>query len=114
MAGVNQMVNFITRAQETPVPADFKTLMWVFSLPPLEAKFLALMLGGEGWIGKEELPEGKYSTRQTIHKLRARMDPLRIWVINDNRGRYSIPPSSRLVAKQLIEQALTLGVKHAG
>ena len=43
-----------------------------------------------------------------IYKLRMKMEPRKVWVINDGRGRYSIPPSSKRVAKELIEMALTL------
>lgn len=100
------MVSFMTDEPDIAVPADLKTLMHVFGLKMLEAKFLQAMLAAEGWIGKEELPEIKYSKRQVIYMLRQKLDPLDIKLVGDGNGRYSVMPSSKLVAKRLIEQAL--------
>ena len=38
------------------VPADEKTLIAVFGLSPMEARFLQALLQGD-WVGKEEMPE---------------------------------------------------------
>lgn len=98
------MVSFLTQEPEISVPADVKTLMLTFALPPMEAKFLRAMLDSRAWVGKDELPEVRYSIRQVIFKLRAKLDPLHIWVVNDGAGKYSIPPSSKIIAKNLIER----------
>ena len=103
-------VNFITEEPDISVPCDVKTLMLVFTLGPLEAKFLQAMLSTKGWVGKDELPEARASIRQMIYKLRSKMKPLRVWVINDGQGRYSIDPSGKRAAKALIERALA----HSG
>lgn len=103
------MMNFITEEPDISVPADLKTLMQVFDLPPLEAKFLQTMLTTQGWIGKQELPEASRSIRQVIYKLRAKIEPRKVWVINNGQGRYSIPPPSKWVVKKLIEEALNPG-----
>lgn len=100
------MLNFVTEEPDISVPCDEKTLMHVFTLGPMEAKFLQAMLATRGWVGKEELPEARASIRQMIYKLRQKMEPRRIWVINNGQGRYSIDPSSKRVAKALIERAL--------
>ena len=101
------MVMFMTKEPDILVPADEKTLMKVFSLSPMEAKFLQSMLINS-WVGKDELPEVKYSARQVIYTLRMKLGK-RIWVINDGVGRYSIPPSGKQIVKAEIEKALTLG-----
>ena len=49
-------VNFVSEEPDISVPADEKTLMLVFSLGPMEAKFLQAMLTTKGWVGKDELP----------------------------------------------------------
>jgi hypothetical protein len=67
------------------------------------------MLSTKGWVGKEEIPVVRASIRQMIYKLRAKLEPRKIWVVNNGRGRYSIPPSSKHVAKLLIEVGLTQG-----
>jgi hypothetical protein len=103
------MLNFVTEEPDISVPCDEKTLIHVFTLGPLEAKFLQAMLSTKGWVGKEELPVVRASIRQMIYKLRAKLEPRKVWVINNGRGRYSIPPSSKHVAKMLIEAKLTQG-----
>lgn len=100
-------MNFITQEPDIVVPADIKTLMHVFSLQPLEAKFLQAMLASKTWVGKDELPAIKYSIRQIVFKMRAKLDPLHIVIINDGAGKYALLPDSKLVAKRMIEQALT-------
>jgi hypothetical protein len=100
-----QMVNFITEEPDIEVPADMQTLMQVFGLAPMEARFMQSMLV-RGWSGKEELPEVSFSIRQQIYKLRKKLEPRRVWIINDASGRYSIPPSSKRVVRQIIEAAL--------
>ena len=101
------MMNFMTEEPDIAVPADPKTLMHVFGLKLIEARFLQAMLATKGWIGKEELPEIKYSKRQIIYTLRQKLDPKNISVISDGSGRYSVLPSSKRVVKQIIEGALS-------
>lgn len=100
------MVMFKTKEPDISVPADEKTLMQVFSLSPMEAKFLQSMLTNN-WVGKEELPIVKYSIRQVIYTMRTKLERRHIWLINDGDGRYSIPPSSKQIVKDEIEKALT-------
>jgi hypothetical protein len=100
------MVNFITEEPDIEVPADEKTLMHVFSLGPMEARFMQSMLL-RGWSGPQELPEVSFSIRQMIYKLRKKLEPRKVWIINDASGRYSIPPDSKRAAKRIIETALT-------
>ena len=107
MAGAMTVVEFMTKEPDILVPADEKTLMQVFSLSPMEAKFLQSMLTNS-WVGKDELPIVKYSIRQVIYTLRLKLEPRHIWVVNDGVGRYSIPPSSKQIVKDAIEKALTL------
>ena len=80
--------------------------MVVFGLAQMEARFLQAMLATKGWIAKQQLPEIKYSRRQVIYTLRQKLDPKRILVISDADGRYSVPPSSKMVVKRLVEEAL--------
>ena len=106
------MVAFMTTEPDTRPLVDEKTLMGVFNLPLLEARFLRAMLEHE-WVGKEELPAIQYSVRQLTYKLRTKlgaMDPS-IWVVNDNKGRYGITWTGRQAIRQIIEKA-TLGVRH--
>ena len=100
------MVSFMTEEPDIAVPADPKTLMAVLGLKLMEAKFLQAMLATKGWIGKEELPEIKYSKRQVIYTLRQKLDPRGIQVIGDGEGRYSVTPNSKKVIKRYIELAL--------
>lgn len=103
------MVNFVMREPDIAVPADEKTLMSVFDLPMLEARFLHAMLD-QPWVGKDELPAIKYSIRQIVYKLRLKLESFdrRIWVINDGGGRYGITPTGKQVIKELISKnALT-------
>lgn len=104
--GCEVNVNFVTEEPDISVPCDVKTLMLVFTLGPLEATFLQAMLSTKGWVGKDEIPEARASIRQMIYKLRTKIEPRKVWVLNDGRGRYSIDPSSKRVAKALIEAAL--------
>jgi hypothetical protein len=99
------MVNFVTAEPDIEVPADEKTLMHVFSLGPIEARFMQSMLL-RGWAGSEDLPKVN-SIRALIYKLRKKLEPRKVWIINDASGRYSIPPDSKMVAKRIIETALT-------
>jgi hypothetical protein len=103
------MVNFMTTEQDILVPADEKTLMSVFDLPMLEARFLHAMLN-RTWVGKDELPAIKYSIRQIAYKLRLRLEARdrRIWIINDGSGRYGVTPTGKLAIKGLIERATQL------
>ena len=100
------MIAFNTKEPDISVPADEKTLMFAFDLSPMEAKFLQAMLGTTEWIGKEELPEVSYSIRQVIYTLRNKLGKLKIWVINDGNGRYSIPPACKEIVRHTIEASL--------
>jgi hypothetical protein len=101
-------VNFMTEEPDIAVPADPKTLMSVFGLKLMEAKFLQAMLATKGWVGNAELPEIKYSKRQVIYTLRQKLDPKGIQVISDGDGRYGVPPSNKKAVKRYIELALSL------
>lgn len=103
------MVNFVTTEPEIDVPADEKTLICVFGLAPMEARFLQAMLDTTDWIGKEELPEIKYSVRQIIYTLRKKLERRKIWVLNDGNGKYSIPPSCKEIVRRTIEATLPTG-----
>lgn len=103
------MVNFVTTEPDIDVPADEKTLMLTFNISPMEARFMQAMLATTGWVGKDELPEVKYSTRQVIYKLRIKLAKHRIWVVNDGYGRYSIPHACKEIVKQTIQAALPAG-----
>ena len=105
------MMNFMTTEPDIHVPADEKTLMSVFKLPVLEARFLHAMLNTKGgWVGKYELPAIQYSIRQTVYKLRNKLEAMdrRIWVINDGDGRYAITPTGKKIIKELLEKATQL------
>lgn len=99
------MVSFMTQEPEVSIPADVKTLMLTFKIPPLEAKFLQALLA-QDWVGKDELPVIRYSARQLVYKLRAKLDPMGVFIVNDSATRYALPPSSKVMAKLLIEKAL--------
>jgi len=103
------MVEFMTVEKHNPIPADEKTLVHAFGVSPMEARFIQAMLNTTGWVGEEELPEIKYSVRQIIYTLRKKLEPRKIWVINDGNGRYSIPPSCRDIIRRTIEAALPKG-----
>jgi hypothetical protein len=109
------MVNFVTVEPPVDVPADEKTLILVFGVTPMEARFMQAMLNTTDWIGKDELPELKYSIRQVIYTLRTKLEKRtlrtklekrRIWVINDGNGKYSIPPVCKEIIRRTIEAAL--------
>lgn len=100
------MVEFLTNEPDITVPADVKTLVHVFGVSPMEARFMQRMLNSRSWVGKDELPEVKYSSRQVIYTLRKKLEPKRIWVVNDGTGRYSITPDGKLAAKAEIERKL--------
>ena len=102
------MTVFAIKEPDIQVPADEKTLMHVFGLSPMEARFLQAMLVRD-WVGRRELPEVKYSIRQVIYTLRMKLEGKGIIIINDAAGRYSIPPRSKEVARGRIEEALALG-----
>ena len=99
------MPEFMTKEPGILVPADEKTLMIVFGLAPIEAKFLRAMLDTTGWIGKAELPDVKYSIRQVIYTLRMKLATCRVRVLNDGEGRYGLPPASKELVKRAIEQS---------
>lgn len=101
-----QMVEFMTTEPDITVPGDVKTLMRVFGISPIEARFMQHMLKSRSWVGRDEFPEIKYSIRQTIYTLRRKIEPKRIWVVNDGNGRYSITPDGKLAAKAEIERKL--------
>jgi hypothetical protein len=100
------MPEFMTAEPLNPIHADEKTLMFALGISPMEARFVQAMLNTTGWVGEEELPEIKYSVRQVIYTLRKKLEPKRIWVINDGNGRYSIPPSCKEIIRRTIEAAL--------
>ena len=103
------MVEFMTEEPHVSVPADEKTLMKAFGVSPMEARFIQAMLNTTGWVGEDELPEIKYSVRQVIYTRRKKLDPLRILVINDGNGKYSIPPACKEIIKRTIEASLPTG-----
>ena len=103
------MVEFMTVEKHNPTFADEKTLMYALGVSPMEARFVQSMLNTTGWVGEEELPEIKYSVRQIIYTLRKKLEPKKIWVINDGNGRYSIPPSCKEIIRRTIEAALPTG-----
>jgi hypothetical protein len=98
------MPQFATMMPDIPVPADEKTLILALGVTPMEARFIQAMLNTDGWVGKDELPEVKYSIRQVIYNLRAKLEARRIWIINDGNGRYSIPPACKAIIKREIEK----------
>jgi hypothetical protein len=100
------MVAFDTAEPVIHVPADEKTLIHAFKLTPMEARFVQAMLNTTDWVGKDELPELQYSIRQVIYTLRAKLEPRRIWVINDGNGKYSIPPACKEIIRRVIEASL--------
>ena len=100
------MVEFMTVEPNIPVPADEKTLIHALGISPMEARFVQAMLNTNGWVGKDELPEVKYSIRQVIYTLRTKLGSKRIWVINDGNGRYSIPPACKEIIRRTIEASL--------
>ena len=102
------MVRFMTAERSDLAPMDEKTLMHVFKIPLLEAKFLHAMLDQE-WVGEEELPAIKYSIRQLIYRLRTKLETMdkRIWVINDSNGRYGVTPTGKEVIKDIVRKALS-------
>lgn len=100
------MVEFMTVEPNKPIPADEKTLIHALGVSPMEARFVQAMLNTTDWVGEDELPEVRYSIRQVIYTLRAKLRPKRIWVINDGNGRYSIPPSCKEIIRRTIEAAL--------
>jgi hypothetical protein len=103
------MNEFMTVEPHNPIPADEKTLIYALGVSPMEARFVQAMLNTTGWVGKDELPEVKYSIRQVIYTLRTKLEPKKIWVINDGNGRYSIPPSCKEIIRRTIEAALPTG-----
>ena len=103
------MVEFMTVEPKIKVPADEKTLIHALGITPMEARFVQAMLNTTGWVGKDELPEVKYSIRQVIYTLRTKLDPKKIWVINDGNGRYSIPPACKEIVRRAIEASLPTG-----
>lgn len=102
------MNTFVTVEPRISVPADEKTLMHALGVTPMEARFIQAMLN-TGWVGEDELPEIRYSVRQVIYTLRRKLEPRRIWVINDGNGRYSIPPACKELIKKAIEASLPQG-----
>jgi NADH:ubiquinone oxidoreductase subunit len=90
---------------DLPVRADEKTLILALGVSPMEARFIQAMLNTNDWVGQDELPEVKYSTRQVIYRLRMKLEARRIWIINDGNGRYSIPPACKSIIKREIEKA---------
>lgn len=103
------MVQFKTEETVVAVAADTKTLMSVFRLTPMEARFLQAMLKHNSWVGKEELPELSWSIRQVIYNLRTKLDRKHIKVINDGQGRYTITPDSKEVVKREILSSVYSG-----
>lgn len=103
-------VAFDTGDRGMHVPADEKTLIAVFGLSPMEARFLQALLQGD-WVGKEEMPEVAFSIRQVIYLLRKKLEQKligrnRIWIINDGQGRYSITLTGKLALSVALEQYL--------
>jgi hypothetical protein len=100
------MIEFMTEEPRFSTPADEKTLMHALGITPMEARFVQAMLNTTGWVGKDELPEVKFSIRQVIYTLRTKLEGRKIWVINDGNGRYSIPPACKEIIKRTIEASL--------
>ncbi len=103
------MVEFMTEEPHISVPADEKTLMRALGISPMEARFVQAMLNTTDWVGEDELPEIKYSVRQVIYTMRKKLEPRKIWVINDGNGRYSIPPACKEIVRRAIEASLPTG-----
>lgn len=103
--GARSMLQFNINEPTVVVQADEKTLMQVFSLPPLEAKLLQAMLI-KSWVGSDELPAIKYSIRQVVFKLRAKLRQWPVTIINDGEGRYALAPHGRETIRRVIEEAL--------
>jgi hypothetical protein len=99
------MIEFMTEEPHVSVPADEKTLVHAFSFSPMEAKFVQAMLNTTDWVGEDDLPDTKH-VRQVIYTLRKKLEPRRIWVINDGNGRYSIPPTCKELMRKAIEASL--------
>jgi hypothetical protein len=103
------MIEFMTEEPRFFTPADEKTLIHALGITPMEARFVQAMLNTTGWVGKDELPEVKYSIRQVIYTLRTKLESRRIWVINDGNGRYAIPPACKEIIRRAIEASLPTG-----
>jgi hypothetical protein len=99
------MLEFMTEEPKFSILADEKTLIHAFGVSPMEARFVQAMLN-MNWVGEDELPEIKYSVRQVIYTLRKKLEPKKIWVINDGNGRYSIPPTCKEIIKREIEKSM--------
>jgi hypothetical protein len=96
------MPEFVAEEPDITVPADEKTLMLVFGLSPMEARFLQTMLMTTGWVGHAELPEVRYSKRQVIYTMRKKLERRKVWIINDGDGRYSMPATSKETVRDQI------------
>jgi hypothetical protein len=95
--------------KEVSIPADTKTLIAVFGLSPVEASFLQVLLK-QNWVGPDEFPELNYPVRQLIYTMRKKLElKMRIWIINDGRGKYCIPNNSKRAISALLQKALNSG-----
>lgn len=75
--------------------AETSLLSAKFSLSPLEAKFLRILLV-KLEAGKKDLPELGYSVRQVIYTLRKKLEKLEgVYIVNNGKSRYSIPRRSK-------------------
>jgi hypothetical protein len=96
------LMKFITEERDVPVLADQKTLIAVFGLSLNEAGYLQKLLESN-WVHKDEFPEVSYPARQVIYALRKKLEQRRIWIINDGRGQYSIPPTDKTKIKAILD-----------
>ncbi len=100
-------MEFNTVEQGLSVPADQKTLIAEFGLSPMEASFLQVLLK-QDWVGRDEFPEVRYPIKHVIYTLRKKLGR-RVRVINDGRGRYSIPDAGKSFVSNTLKKAFSLG-----
>jgi hypothetical protein len=96
------LMKFITEEKDVPILADQKTLIAAFGLSLNEAGYLQKLLESN-WVHKDEFPEVSYPARQVIYALRRKLEAKRIWIINDGRGKYSIPATDKTKIKLFLE-----------
>lgn len=66
-----------------------------FALSPSEAKFLRILIAKRD-ASKKDVPEITYAIRQLIYTLRKKLEQIGgIYIVNDGRGRYSMPKISK-------------------
>jgi hypothetical protein len=103
------MVEFTTEETVVSVDADEKTLIAVFGLTPMEARFFQAMLKYSYGIGPEEMPEISYSLRQMVYNLRAKLRRKYIRIMNAGGGRYTVMPDVKNIVKRELENSIYSG-----